>query len=201
MSALDDSWSVVARSRIVEGVRIPEVPKVAGRLDGSAAGDEGDDDVRGVAVEVLATPVVDADRAGVGVTGGDLHVPLRNAGVQGGHDEAGSQHVRVHWPEPGPFADRSHLPVSGATVEPAAVPAGEDGAVGPFANGEIDGARRARHERDGGGLVAFADDAQGAVPSGHAKVFDVGGARLRHTQPVEPSRGPGRREHGRRVPR
>ena len=41
---------------------------------GSAAGDEGDDDVRGVAVEVLSTAVIDGGRAGIGVTSGDLHV-------------------------------------------------------------------------------------------------------------------------------
>ena len=37
-----------------------------------AAGDEGYDDVGGVAVEVLAAPVVHRGRPGVSVTGGDL---------------------------------------------------------------------------------------------------------------------------------
>ena len=40
----------------------------------SAAGDEGDDYVGGVTVEVLAAPVVDSGRSGVGVAGGDLNV-------------------------------------------------------------------------------------------------------------------------------
>ena len=40
----------------------------------SAAGDEGDDDVGGVAIEVLAASVVDGRGAGVGVTSGDLDV-------------------------------------------------------------------------------------------------------------------------------
>jgi hypothetical protein len=35
-----------------------------------------------VAVEVLASPVVDGRRSGVGVTGGDLDVSQRNAGVE-----------------------------------------------------------------------------------------------------------------------
>ncbi len=46
----------------------PEVPRGVGL--GSAAGHEGDDDVGGVAVEVLASPVVDRGGSGVGVTGG-----------------------------------------------------------------------------------------------------------------------------------
>jgi hypothetical protein len=48
-----------------------------------------------VAVEVLAAPVVDGCGAGVGVTSGDLDVSQRHAGVECGHDERGSQHVRV----------------------------------------------------------------------------------------------------------
>jgi hypothetical protein len=38
--------------------------------------------------------------------------------------------------------------------------------------------RGAGHERDGGGPVALAEDAQGAVASFEAKILDVGGARL-----------------------
>ena len=40
----------------------------------SAAGDEGDYDVRCVAVEVLSTAVIDGRGAGIGVTSGDLHI-------------------------------------------------------------------------------------------------------------------------------
>jgi len=40
----------------------------------SAFSNEGDDDVGGVAVEVLAAPVVDRGGARTGVTGGDPHV-------------------------------------------------------------------------------------------------------------------------------
>ena len=43
---------------------------------------EGRDDVVGVPVQVAAGPVVPGGHAGVGVTGGDLHVPQRDAGIQ-----------------------------------------------------------------------------------------------------------------------
>ena len=48
-----------------------------------------------VAVEVLATPVVDRGGAGVSVTSGDVHVTQRDAGVECGHDERSAQHVRT----------------------------------------------------------------------------------------------------------
>jgi hypothetical protein len=71
----------------------------------SAAGDEGDDDVGGVAVEVLSSPVVDGCSAWVGVAGGDLDVSERDAGVESGHDEPGAEHVWVDRAETGSFAD------------------------------------------------------------------------------------------------
>jgi hypothetical protein len=63
-------------------VGVPEVPLRGGAA--SAAGNEGDHDVSGVAVEVLAAPVVDGGGSGVGVTGGDLDVLQPDAGVEGG---------------------------------------------------------------------------------------------------------------------
>ena len=48
----------------------------------SAAGDESDHDVGGMAVEVLASPVIDGRGSGVGGTGGDLDVSKRDAGVE-----------------------------------------------------------------------------------------------------------------------
>ena len=56
----------------------------------SAAGDEGNDDVGGVAVEVLTSTVVDSCGAGVGVAGGELDIAERYAGVECGHDEGGA---------------------------------------------------------------------------------------------------------------
>jgi hypothetical protein len=58
--------------------------KDSGRVGpASAAGDEGDNDVGGVAVEVLAAPVIDGGGSAVGVTGGDLNVSQRDAGIEG----------------------------------------------------------------------------------------------------------------------
>src|SRR5918994_6459076 len=54
--------------RRFEGCPAPNVPPRGGSA--SAAGDERDDDVGGVAVEVLTAPVVDGRGAGVGVTSG-----------------------------------------------------------------------------------------------------------------------------------
>jgi hypothetical protein len=48
-----------------------------------------------VAVEVLASPVVDRRRARVGVPGGDLDVAKRHPGVERRHDERRSEHVRA----------------------------------------------------------------------------------------------------------
>src|SRR5258708_7893633 len=64
-----------------------EVVISPGWVAGSAAGDVGDDDVGGVAVEVLAASVVDGGGSRVGVTGGDLDVSERYPCVEGGHDE------------------------------------------------------------------------------------------------------------------
>jgi len=88
---IDQRRSLHARHATARGRR-PAPPPVAAR---SAAGDEGDDGVGGVTVVVLAAPVLDRGRARIGMARGDLDVAKRDAGVQGGHDERGAQHVRV----------------------------------------------------------------------------------------------------------
>ena len=119
------------------------------------------------------------------VTGGKLHVAQRDAGVEGGHDERGAQHVRVDVVEPGPFADRPHPAVGGAGVEPGAVGASQDRPTGTLADHQVERAGSARHERDGRGPVAFADDAEGAMAPLEPEVFDVGAAGFAHAQPVQ----------------
>ena len=52
--------------------RVPEVPLE--EWEASPAGDERDDDVGGVPVEVLSTSVVNGRRPRVGVAGGDLYI-------------------------------------------------------------------------------------------------------------------------------
>ncbi len=56
----------------------------------------------------------------------------------------------------------------------------------PLADGEIDGAGGARHERDRGGLVALAEDAERAMPPLEAEVLDVGSARFGDPESVQP---------------
>ena len=65
-----------------------------------------------------------------------------------------------------------------AGIEPAAVVTEQDRSRGAFADREVDGAGGARHERDRGGLVALADDAQRAMTALDAEVLDVGAACL-----------------------
>jgi hypothetical protein len=59
------------------------------------------------------------------------------------------------------------------------------GPVVPLADGQVDGASRSRHQRDQGGLVALADDAQGPMAPLESEVLDVGRARLTDPQAVE----------------
>ena len=90
-------------------------PRHTCRLRSSAASDEGDDNVRSVAVEVPPAPVVDRRCPGVCVPGGELHVPQRHPGVEGGHDQRGPKHVRVHRVEAGPLSDGPNPAVRGPT--------------------------------------------------------------------------------------
>lgn len=82
--------------------------------------------------------------------------------------------------------------MSGATVEALAVVAADDGAFVAFTHGEVHRTGSPRHQRDERWLVALAEDAQRAVSSLEAKILDVGPARLRHAQAVQPE------EHGQR---
>ncbi len=54
-----------------------------------------------------------------------------------------------------------------------------------FSNREIDSSSGARYEWDGGGLVAFAEDAQGAMSALEREVFDVGSARFGDSESVQ----------------
>ena len=82
--------------------------------------------------------------------------------------------------------------MSGAAVEALAVVRADDGAFVAFTHGEVDRTGSPRHQRDERWLVALAEDAQRAVPSLEAKIHDVGPARFRHAQAVQPE------EHGKR---
>ncbi len=141
----------------------PEVPDgvETGRL--LSARDEGHDDVGGVAVEVLAAPVVDGGGARIGVARSDLHVPQRHSSIQGGHDEGGSQDVRVDQSEPGTLPDRAYSAVCSAPVEALTVSSAQDRTLATLTDSQVDGPCGARHQRDDGGLAALAEDPQRPV--------------------------------------
>src|SRR3954451_17530214 len=82
--------------------------------------------------------------------------------------------------------------MSGAAVEALAVVEADDGAFVAFTHGEIDRSGSPRHQRDERWLVALEEDGQRAVSSLEDKILDVGPARLRHAQTVQPE------EHGKR---
>ena len=113
--------------------------KSPSRIDASGAGDECDDDVRGVAVEVLAPSVVDGRCARVSVASSELHVTQRNTGIKRSHDERATKHVRVDVSETGSFADRSDPPVRSTPVESGAVTSYQDWSLAAFADGQVHG--------------------------------------------------------------
>jgi predicted Abi (CAAX) family protease len=118
------------------------------------------------------------------VTGRDLDVPERDAGIEGWHDERGSQHVRMHGAEIGTLSDRPDPSVGGSPVESVAVTAPQDRSLVALTDGQVDRPSRAGDERDRGRLVALAHDPQRAVATLDAEVLDVGGTGLADTQPV-----------------
>jgi hypothetical protein len=68
-------------------------------------------------------------------TGRDLDVSERDAGVEGGHDERGAQHMGVHGAEPGTLADRADPAMGGSPVEALAVTAPQDRPCVAFTDG------------------------------------------------------------------
>ena len=65
-------------------------------VGGSGAGGHvGGEDVVGVAIEVLAGSVVARGGSGIGVAGGDLHVPLRLQGVDVAVGAPGEEHTQI----------------------------------------------------------------------------------------------------------
>lgn len=87
--------------------------------------------------------------------------------------------------EPGLLADGVDPAVSGSAVEAVAVTSLKDGSFMAVADGEVEGAGGAGDEWDDGGLVALAEDLQGAVAAFEAEVFDVGAAGFADPEAVE----------------
>src|SRR5205085_1814979 len=111
---------------------------------------------------------------GIGMAGCLLYVPERHAGVEGGGDERMPEGVRAdRLVDPRPASEAPHDPPRGVAVEALAVSPDEDRPLGPFADGEIDRSGRARRQRDGDDLAAFAEHGEGAMAAFDAERFDV----------------------------
>jgi hypothetical protein len=151
----------------------------------STPGHKGNNDVGGVTIEVGASPVVVGRGAGVLVAGGELDVAQRHTGVEGRHDESGSQHVRVDQPEACSLADRPDPAMGGTTVQVVPVLAMQDRPLTALADSQVDGPGGSGDERDDGRLVALPDDAQRPVATLHPEVLDVGGTGLADPESVE----------------
>ena len=93
--------------------------------------------------------------------------------------------MRVNVVESGSVANGTYPTVGGARVESLSVVSLQDRSFSSFADGEVQGSTGPGHQRDRGGLVAFADDLQRAVTAFKAEVFDVGAAGFADAEPVE----------------
>src|SRR6266568_173804 len=75
--------------------RLPRVLAAGGVAGSCPGGHVSGQDVVGVAVEVVAGPVIPHRGTRVGVSGSDLHVAQVGAGVEHGRDVGMAEHVRV----------------------------------------------------------------------------------------------------------
>jgi hypothetical protein len=105
--------------------------------------------------------------------------------IEGGHDKRSPEHVRVYESDLCPFADRADPAVGGTPVEALTVVTDQNRSFSPFTDGEVDGSRGARHQRDQGGLVALPDDPQYPVASLEGHVLDVGFAGFADSESVQ----------------
>ncbi len=143
------------------------------------SGEEGGDDVGGVAVKRHSRPVVAHGGARIRVAGGLLHVAEGDAGVEGGGDEGVAQGVGAdRFGDPGPAGDAAHHPPGGVTVETAPVATEEDRAFAAIPDSQVHGPGRAGSDGNGNDLAALADHGQGAIAAFEAESSDVGAQRL-----------------------
>ena len=84
-----------------------------------------------------------------------------------------ARNMWMHCSEASASSDGAHPTVSGPSIEALAIASAQDRAFVSFANGQIDGARRAGDERDSR-LVALADDPQHSMSSFEGHVLDLG---------------------------
>jgi len=142
------------------------------------------DDISGMAIEIGPATVVDRRDPRVLMAGGELDIPERNAGIESGHDESGTQHVRVDDPEARPLANGADPAMCSPAVEAAPILSTQDRPLAALTDCEVDGPSRPRDERNDRRLVAFANDAQRPMASLHPEVLHVGGTGLAHPEAV-----------------
>jgi hypothetical protein len=110
---------------------------------------------------------------------GLLDVAQGHPRIEGSGNECVTQGMRAdRLGEPGPVGDTADDPAGPVTVEALAVPGEENGPAGPFADGQVDGAGGARHERDGDRLASLAHDGERPMSSVDAEGLDVGADRF-----------------------
>ena len=119
------------------------------------------------------------------MTGGELDVTEGHSGVEGGHDEGRSEHVRVDVAEPGPPSDGADPPVGGAPVQALARGTAQDRSFRPLTHGQVDHPCGSGNVGDHRGLGALAHDPKGPVPTLQAQVLDVGTTGLADPQAVQ----------------
>ena len=155
------------------------------RASGSAAGDEGDDDIGGVAVQVLAAAVIHGGGPGIGMSSRDLDLargtPASSAAMM--------KPARSIWGCTGPSPARLPMDFTQrwAVRRSRRRPSwrNQDGTVPPLADGQIDRAGGAWHQRNERRLGAFAHDTEHPMSPLQAHILDVGVARLGDPQPVQ----------------
>jgi hypothetical protein len=171
--------------RLATGSGQAEWAGAVGCLPGRS-GKVGGDDVGRVLVEAAAGAVISHGGPGIGVRGGFLHVPERDAGVEGGRDERVPQGMRPdRLGDPGAAGHPADNPGGAVPVQPLSVRAEENRPAHALADGQVDRPGRARCQRDGDDLAALARDDQRAVPALDAQVLDVSAGGLGDPQPVE----------------
>ena len=149
-------------------------------------GQVGRDDVGGVAVKGASGAVVAAGLARIRVTCEVLYVAQAAPRVERCSDRCVTERVgRDRLVDPGTLGETADDPSGCVTVDSAAVSTCQQGPVGAFGDSGVDGAYGPRGERDERGLVALADDAQGAVTVGQREVGQVRVAGLGDAQGVE----------------
>ena len=126
-------------------------------------------------VEVRPPSVIDRGRPWVLVTGGKLHVPERDTGIECCHDEGTPKHVRVDDSETGSRSDGAHPAMGGSAIEAFAVHSAQDRTIAAFADGEIDRPSSTGDEWDHCWLVALAENPQRPMTPLYPQVLDVAG--------------------------